>query len=451
MAACLGACTRPQMEEEPASPSLLASRVDALVAPLVSAHEFSGAIVLMRSGEVVYRRGFGMANHAAGVPFTPDTPSDGGSLAKTFTAAGVWWLATEGQLDLDAPVVGYVPEYPHGQTTVRQLIAHSNGLPPHYGFFDPHFAPEEVRTTAALLKIVALHAPEPAFVPGTKFAYCNTGFDVAALVIERVSGQSYETFLKTRFFEPLGMQASFGRPGRFADWPSVRTKGYRWHDGAWTAHDAYDMEAFLGASNLYFSAADLARWGNANAVGRALPAAVVEAGQKHIDINGGHSGITGLSWYCDDSQVRCYYTGDISAFYSFVYWDRERRVSVAFVSNSTLPWWKRIGLQRALVRAFDSSPGAIDDSSPFTPFDSETRSVLAGTYDVPSLGSITISTDSGGLHFRVESALRFGMFPVSENLFYVVGLDYLVAFSGGHPPTTIHVRSMQVDLVGRRL
>jgi len=146
----------------------------------------------------------------------------------------------------------------------------------------------------------SLHAPEPAFVPGTTFEYSNPGFDVAALVIERVSGQSYEAFARARFSERLGMQASFGRPARFAYWLGVRTMGYRWSDGAWTNNNAFAMEAFLGASNLYFSAADLARWGSANAMGSALPATVVETGQKHIDISGGHSGITGLSWYCDE-------------------------------------------------------------------------------------------------------------------------------------------------------
>jgi CubicO group peptidase (beta-lactamase class C family) len=450
LTAGLGACARQQVDRARASESLLASRVDGLVAPLVAAHEFSGAIVLMRGGETVYRRGFGMANHEAGVAFTPDTPSDGGSLAKTFTAAGVWWLASEGRLDLDAPVVRYVPEYPHARTTVRHLLAHSNGLPAYYGFFDPLFARDEVRTTVGLLRVVARHAPEPAFEPGTMFEYSNLGFDAAALVIERVSGQSYDAFVKARFLERLGMRATFGRPGRFADWPGVRTRGYRWTAGSWADNDVIDMEAFLGASNLYFSSVDLARWGDANAAGTALPAAVVEAGRTHIDIRGGHSGITGLSWYCDAAGVRCYYTGDNNAFYSFVYWDRVNRVSVAFVSNSSIPWWKRIGLQRGLVAAFESSPGPIDDSTRFARLESKTHPALAGTYDVPTLGAVTITADPEGLGFRVGASLRFALFPVSEEVFYVPGLDYFVAFGGGHSPSTLHIRSMQLDVAGRR-
>ncbi len=232
----------------------LATRVDALVMPLTAANQFSGAIVLSRNGRVVHQRGFGMANRSAGLAFAPDTPSDGASLTKTFTAAGIWWLVQEGRIDPDAAVTQYVPEYPHAQTTVRQLVSHSNGLPADYEFFEPFFASDEVRTTPSLLRVAAKHAPTPSFLPGKRFEYSNLGFDAAALVIESATGQSYEAFLKERFFSRLGMRGSFARPARLAEWIGVRTMGYRWHDGAWQTVEVFDMEGFLGGSNLYFPA-----------------------------------------------------------------------------------------------------------------------------------------------------------------------------------------------------
>ena len=448
--AFLAACASSNMDGHLVPDPELVQRVASVVDPLVAANKFSGAIVLMQHGQTVYRRGFGIANHAAGIPFTPDTPSDGGSLAKLFTAAGIWWLADEGRIDLDAPVTRYISEYPHAQTTVRHLIAHSNGLPPGYDFFDPFFAADEVRTTPGLLRVVALHASKPSFSPGSRFEYSSLGFDVAALLIERVAGQSYEAFVKERFFTPLGMQSSLGRPARLADWPGVRTMGYRWHDGVWTEYDVFDMEAFLGGSNIYFSAADLAQWGSAHALGTALPAAIVERGQKAIGIGGGHSGITGLSWYGDDLRDQCHYPGVINAFCSVVYWDRVRKESVAFVSNSTLPPWTFIGLQRALVDALAARPTEAEDSITFEQFDQTTRSAVAGAYGAQGLGLITISASPNGLLFRVGADLEYGMFPASKDVFYVPGLDYWVAFSGGHPPPTIHIKSMTQNVVGRR-
>ena len=430
----------------------LAGRVDALLEPRVAAHEFSGAVVLVRGGRVVYQRGFGMANHAAGVAFTPDTPADGGSLAKTFTAAGIWWLAQDGRIAIDAPVVRYLPEFPHAQTTVRQLIAHSNGLPPYYAFFDPYFGKDELRTTPALLAVVARHAPSPSFPPGTRFEYSNLGFDAAALLIERVSGQGYEAFVRERFFVPLGMSASFARPGRFADWSGVRTQGYRWRDGAWQGFDVFDLEAFLGASNLYFSAADLARWAAAHAAGNALPATVFAAGQQRSRVGGQPAPITSLSWYCDDRDVRCYYTGSLNAFHGFVYWDRARNEAAVFVSNSTLPPWQVITLQRDLVDALAARPPAASAPATFERFDRKARSAVAGTYAADGLGVVTISGGAVGepLRLRVGTGLDFDVFQVSPEVFYVPGPDYWLAFSGGARPTTLHLRSMFVDVVARR-
>jgi len=439
----LSGCATTDNEDE------LAERVDATLAPLVAANEFSGAIVMMRGDRVVYGGGFGMANHAENLPFGIDTPADGGSMAKTLTAAGVWWLVNEGRIEVDAPVTKYIPEYPHAETTVRRLISHTNGLPPYYEFFDPYFQPGEIRTTSALLRVVSERAPMPSFAPGTQFEYSNLGFDAAALVIERVTGQSYEQFLEERFFERLGMRSSFPRPARLADWSGVRTMGYRWRNDAWQVWDVFDSEAFLGASNLYFSAADLARWASANAAGTAVPPAVLEAGQRRPLIDNQPSPINGLSWYSDASGNRHHYTGALNAFQSLAYWDRERNEAVAFVSNSATPPWKLITLQRALVSALLGESPVPDPEESFVRLDPENRSTFAGAYHSGELDSVIVALapEGEGLRVRVGAGLDFDMFPVGGGVFYVPGLDWLLAFTGGEAPTSLHVRSMYIDSV----
>lgn len=436
-------CAKQDGEEE------LAQRVDAIVAPLVAANEFSGAIVMMRGDRIVYGRGFGMANHAENLAFGIDTPADGGSMPKTLTAAGIWWLVNEGRLELDAPVTKYLPEYPHAETTVRHLISHTNGLPPYYEFFDPYFKPDEIRTTSALLRVVSEQAPKPFFTPGSRFEYSNLGFDVAALIIESVTGQSYEQFLEERFFDRLGMNATFARPARLADWSGVRTMGYRWRDDAWRVWDVFDMEAFLGASNLYFSAADLARWASANAAGTAVPPAVVEAGEVPSPIDNQASPINGLSWYSDPSGNRHHYTGVINAFQSLGYWDRERNEAVAFVSNSATPPWKLITLQRALVSALVGESPVPDPEESFVRFDPKNPSAFAGAYHSADLDTVfvALTAPGEGLRLRVGAGLEFDVFPVGSDVFYVPGPDWLLGFIGDDAPTSLHVRSMYVDSV----
>lgn len=424
--ALLVACASPPTRDD-----ALAHAVDALVEPLVAARQFSGAVALMRDDRLVYARGFGQARHEPPLPFTPDTPSDGGSLAKTFTAAGLWWLVHEGRLALETPVQALVPEYPHAGVTVAQLVAHSNGLAPDYERFDAHFKPGEARNTEALLRIAGRDTPAPGFTPGTQFEYTNLGYDAAALVIERASGQRYADFVRERFFRPHGLAHSFARPAHFAQWPVPRTRGYRFRDGRWQDHDAYDDEAFLGASNLVFSATDLARWGQAWARARVLPPQAELAGRVRPLIAGRPSAINGLSWYCDDTGQRCHYTGSLNGFHALVHWDRGRRESVAFVSNGSLPAWSTIPLQRGLVellagRTAEAPPVPATALAAIAP---AARQALAGRYRVPGAGTLVLAAGEQGLQLQIDGGLVYAAHPVSRSVFYVPGTDWWLAFS----------------------
>ncbi|MCE2914695.1 MAG: beta-lactamase family protein [Rubrivivax sp.] len=433
--------------------------VSALVEPLVSAREFSGAVAMMRGDQLVYARGFGQASHGPAVAFGPDTPSDGGSLAKTFTAAGVWSLVHEGRLTMDSAVQALVPEYPHAGVTVAQLLAHSNGLAPDYEIFDKHFAPGQPRTTGAMLRIAGQAMPAPAFEAGTRFEYTNLGYDAAALVIERVTGQRYAEFVRDRFFKPHGMAHSFARPAHFADWPVPRTRGYRFRDGRWQDHDAYDDEAFLGASNLVFPATDLARWGDAWAHARVLPAGAERAGQAPPLIGGRRSAINGLSWYCAPEGRRCHYTGSLNGFHAWVYWDRDRQESLALVSNSTLPAWTITPLQRGLVDVLAGRPVAPQSpaATALAQRPSATQDTVVGRYHAPDLGLVHLRWTGQQLQLQPEGGLLQDAHPVSRSVFYLPGLDWFIAFSrdavGGDDsrPSRLHVRSMYLQADATRL
>lgn len=427
------------------------ARVDAILAPLVAAHEFMGAVALVRDGKVMYTAGAGMADIAAGRAFTPDTPADGGSLAKTLTAAAVWLLVREGRIAIDTVVTAYLPDFPHASTTVRQLISHSNGLTPYYEQFDPHFGPGEARTTAGLLAVVRRILPQPRFVPGTQFEYSNLGFDAAALVVERVSGQPIAKVFRDRFFAPLGMDSAFARPARFADWPGPRTLGYQWADTGWTVVDVFDNEGFIGGSNVYFSALDLAKWAGAHASGTALPREVMTLGHERPTIDGRPSPLTGLSWYCDDSGARCHYTGAINAFHSLAYWDRARGVAVGMVSTSHVAPWALITLQRDLVTAVEGRETERAPRPAFVTVDARRPDAIAGRYATASGDTIAVTGAPNGSRIRVGDGLAFDLFQVAPDAFYVPGLDYFVGFSGSADGRRMHVRSMFTDFAASRI
>lgn len=429
----------------------LAAQVDAVLDEAAATADFNGAVVLMRDGRIVYERALGLAQRHPDRPFTVDTPSDGGSLAKTLTAAAVWELAAEGRLSLDDAVVRHVPEYPYTTQRVRDLVTHRNGLPD-YDSFDNDFAPGTVRDTVDLLRLVPRHRPQPQFAPGVRSEYSNLGFDTAALVVERVTGQRIEAWWRTRYFAPLGLQGMFARPARLADWPVPRTPGYRRQDDTWLPSDAYDGEAFIGASNVHASARDWARWGDAFARGRVMAADRLEAGLAAPMLDSGlRSRLNLLSWYCDDSRQRCHYTGAYNGYYAQVWWDRARREVVAYVSNGTLRPWHCARLTRELVAALAGQPRVGESMPAPLRIAAADRARWAGRYVHATFGTLTIDAAGGRLFLRVGDGERVSLFAADAAVFYAPMLDLWLAFSGTPDQPTLHLRSVFLAADAKRL
>jgi CubicO group peptidase (beta-lactamase class C family) len=406
---------------------------DALMEELHERGLFNGAIVLGREGEEVYARGFGPANVESGVAFTPDTPADGASMAKTLAAAAVLMLEVEGKLHLDDPVSKYVPEYPHAGTRVWHLIAHSAGLP-EYDFFDLFIPEDEVRTTSEFLRLLNEHAFAPAFEPGTRFRYCNLCYDVAALLVERITNMRWDEFLRERIFTALEMESTFLRPARLADWAGVRTLSYRQLGDGLAVWDVWDNEGFYGGSGLYFSARDLYRWSRSFYTQPVLSDAVLSLGREpptiHDPLTGARSrsAINLLSWYYSDEGRRYHFSGAWRGFWSNVYRDEDQRYSVVYISNNDMPKWMRPLLTRALIDVMEGRDPAPIDRPNYADLDVGAVDAITGTYNVTGIGTVTISAGDGRAWLRVGSGIEYPLYFVGQGELYVPDLDVRIGF-----------------------
>lgn len=440
--ALAGCATRP----DEARVARLADRV---VDEIAASADFNGAVVLMRDGRVVYERAAGLAERSPDRPFTVDTPSDGGSLAKTLTAAALWELAAEGRLSLDDPVTRHLPDYPYAGQTLRDLVAHRNGLPD-YDVFEAELKARRVLYTPDLLALTAQRQPQPQRPAGIAVEYSNLGFDVAALVVERITGRPIAAFWRERYFTPLGLQGMFARPARFADFPVPRTVGYRRDGTAWVPNDSFDGEGFVGASNVHASARDWARWGDAFARGRVMPAERLEAGLRQPMLASGmDSRLTMLSWYCDGAARRCHYTGAYNGFYAQVWWDRAERTALAYVSNSTLPPWRCARLTRDLI---DALAGREPPPERVTPL-AVPRAELprwTGRYRSPTLGEVALALDGTRLVVRVGDGEPATAFALPGGVRYAPTLDLWLAFGGTPQAPALHLRTVFHEAEARR-
>lgn len=413
-----------------ASPPPVAQRADALMRDLVQRDRFQGAVVMGRGGQVEYAAGFGFADIERQLPFTPDTPTDGASMAKTFTAAALLMLVEEGRIDLETPVRDILPEYKHAKTRVRHLLAHSAGLFD-YDWFDPRVTPGEPRTNSSHLALLARDAPVPNFEPGSAFTYDNVAYDVAAMVIERSAGSSYAKVIAERFSRPLKL-AAFVRPARFADWQGPRTRGYRRTAEGWKDYDAHDLEGFHGGANIYLSARDLYRWvdGYSGVVGAATSRAAVAPAR--LD-DGRSTGISLGSWYVSAGGKRRYYTGSHNGFFCFGYADETRNIAIAWVANDAPPSWLQPALSRALIAIAE---GRTPEPLVAPPAADPTLDP-SGRYRVSEVGEVSVRRDGQQLRVRLNG-VEYQGFPVARGVHYVPGVDAFLRFASV-PQGQIHL------------
>lgn len=192
------------------SSKALARRVDAVFAEFTKPGSPGCVLGVIRGGELVYAKGYGLANLEHGIPITRETVFDLGSTSKQFTAASILLLAQEGKLSLDDEVRKYVPEVPDYGTaiTIRHLLHHTSGLRDYIdlmvlgGFRIEDWTTRE-DALAAIARQKALN-----FKPGDEHNYSNTGYFLLSVIVERVSGKSLPDFVRERIFEPLGMAHS---------------------------------------------------------------------------------------------------------------------------------------------------------------------------------------------------------------------------------------------------
>ena len=218
------------------------------------------ALAAIRNGKIVYQRGYGSANLEHRIAITPDTVFNVGSVSKQFTAFFVMLLATAGLIDLDADLRTHIPELPRfgKMITVRHLLHHTSGLREDWSLLNlAGWRSEDVITHRDVIDLIR-RQKELNFEPGQEYLYCNTGYDLLALLVERASGKSLRVYGQDKLFGPLGMKSTVFQddfrmliPNRAASYRPLPGKGF--------AHVLCATER-AGPSNLYTTVLDLARW-----------------------------------------------------------------------------------------------------------------------------------------------------------------------------------------------
>ena len=244
-------------------PSLadLPSRVDRIFARFDNTTPGCG-VGLAKGGRTLYTHGYGMANLEYGVPNTDSTVFESGSVAKQFTASALVLLAQDGKLSLDDDIRKYLPEVPSfgGQRiTIRNLLTHTSGLRDQWGLLgiEGRGPGTQVHSAMTTLDLVA-HQKMLNFPPGSDYLYSNTGYALAGLIVQRVSGKTLDAFTQERLFRPLGMTHTQWRDD-FTEIVPNRATAYSGSAAA-GFHTDMPFTNMIGNGGVLSTMADLMRW-----------------------------------------------------------------------------------------------------------------------------------------------------------------------------------------------
>jgi CubicO group peptidase (beta-lactamase class C family) len=178
----------------------------------LSRNGLNGVVLYAEQGELVYEEAFGWRDlskrHKDSIRI--DDAFQLSSDSKMFTAEAVMLLKADGKLDYDDDIRKYIPEFPYAGVTVRHLLNHCSGLP-RYDSMADEFWPDRRKpfSNEALIAMLVEKTPEPYGTPGGGYFYNNINYALLASVVERVSGQHFEDFMRERIFEPCGMTHSY--------------------------------------------------------------------------------------------------------------------------------------------------------------------------------------------------------------------------------------------------
>ena len=397
------------------------SRMDRIIQSHVDSKQFMGSVLVAQGGKVLLNKGYGSANLEWDIPDSPQTKFRLGSLTKQFTAAAILLLEERGKLRTDDLVAKYLPDAPASwaKITLANLLTHTSGIPNFTSF--PDYATTEATPTTPE-QLVARFRDKPLnFEPGEKWEYSNSGYVLLGYLLEKISGQPYQDFVRDNLFAPLGMTES-GYDSRAAI-ISHRASGYS--PGAnGPANAGYiDMSIPFSAGALYSTTEDLWRWEQGLFGGKVLNAASL----KKMTTPFKNDYAYGLAVRTAHGYTVIEHGGGIEGFNTQLAYDPDRKLAVIVLGNLNGGAPGEIAGQ--LMSLLHGEKVVLPSERKEITVSTDVLRQYVGTYQLAPTFSIVITLEGNRLMSQATNQPALPLFPESETSFFLKAVDAQIEFA----------------------
>ena len=391
------------------------SKIDSLFHEWDNRTSPGAAVAVVKDGNVVFKKGYGMSNMEYDVPITPSSIFHIASESKQYVAYCIVLLAREGKLDLDDEVRKYLPYVPDfgKKITIRQLIYHTSGLRDQWQLLAiGGQALEDVITQQHIIKLVEKQK-ELNFEPGSRMLYCNTGYTLLAEIVRKVSGKSLRVFTDERIFKPLGMAHTHFHDDN-TEIDKNRTYSYDKTDSGKFINSPLNY-ATVGATSLFTTVEDEIKWlltyetgtvGGMDAVNQMYQQCVLNNGRKLRYA-------FGIAVDSAKGYLRVGHGGADAGYRTYAVRFPEERLGIVVFSN--LGNFNPTDLAMKVAAFY--LPERKDAATPKSSYkiDSALLPLFAGKYTSDEEGPLEL-IDSGRLYLKVNRQF-YEMDPLSDSSF----------------------------------
>ena len=389
------------------------AELDAIAAKAFPADRPGAAVLVMKGGQPLLRKGYGLADVEQGTKIAPESVFRIGSLTKQFTAVAILQLVESGKLALTDPITKFIPDYPtQGKSiTIEHLLTHTSGI---QSYTDKPSFLTSMRADLTPAELIASFRNDPMkFDPGEQWAYNNSGYILLGHLIEQLSGMPYAEYLKKNVYPRAGLTSTYY--GDVATIVPRRVPGYA-NSGGTLINAAYlSMSLPYAAGSLLSTVDDLAKWNSALAAGKVVDRKLLDKAWTPFHLTGGESSGYGYGWGVRQlsGERSIQHSGGINGYSSFAMWMPERDVYVAVLANHESPRPEpsfvagQLALQ-AIGKAWAANPITLSPSE---------LAAYTGVYRVNENVARTITLEKGQLHSQRTGNPALPLVPVGKDEF----------------------------------
>jgi CubicO group peptidase (beta-lactamase class C family) len=388
-----------------------AERMQQIVQPYVDAQMFMGSVLVAKHGKVIFKQSYGMADMEWSIPNSSTARFNIASMTKQFTAAAVLLLEDRGKMKTDDSIRKYFPDAPASwdKITIYNLLTHTSGISDDAATYVPG-TPDKM----------IFHDKPLNFQPGEKWSYVNLGYIVLGYLIEKISGQTYEDFMRENIFRPLNMNDS-GLESYVTVIPH-RASGYVPGDNGLENAARPDTRLGFSAGSLYSTTEDLLRWEDGLFAGKVLSAASL----RKMTTPFRNDYACGLFAKRVNGHLMIEHNGDNIGFNADMAYYPEEGLAVIVLANQNGQAMSKIATALADVMHGETVPPPGIHKEIALPSAALAR--YAGTYQFAD-GPIELSTAGNHLIARFQGGSSMSFFPESETKFFSKVFDIQVEFS----------------------